>query len=876
MDEGRGARRLALWQRLDGTGATPSTVGGKAAALDRLVRIGAPVPRAAALTVEAYHAFVEQGGLGPWLSALTSRVEPSRLLDAPDDVADPFLRAPLPPYVANAISQAYEHASGGGLVAVRSSAVAEDLASMSFAGQYRSFLAVGPEGLERAVRLCWASLWSPGARVYRHAAGLGAADLAMGVVIQAMVDAEQSGVVFTLDPTGADPDLLRVEVVDGLGERLVSGEVTPEVFHVGRSDLRVLEKDAPPYVRRLAEQALGIEERLGAPQDIEWSRVAGRLHILQARPVTAGFPSGDDGFDTPPVPGATFTSAGVSEMLPGVLPPLLWTINGPLLNEAFSALFGRLGIRVDGPPQPAVGRFRGRAALNLSLLKAAARRMPGGSDADVERQYLGRVITDDGQQHPLGRRERLTRLGPALRALRLRRRLVRDAEVFVQAAGLALVLDPDLEDAPTTSLLSYRHSIRELARQGMRTEVGVAAAAAANYRSLELLLERWLGPEDGPLAAQRLTAGRVREQAGGCAALLSLWDVHCDYCQLPEVAQAVYEGPLEQTEDRLAALGETGVMFLRIVHDGLRRAGSAALYAGPTWEEDPDSFWSLLRQCRGLGPEGGPSATMAQVAEEGTEFADELYHRLARSWKWRRTRILTGQIVDVRRRLLAGLVTDAATYLRLREATKSAVLRVGGEERRVVRELTRRLVEQGVLGSEGDEWLLSDEELDQLLLGRPGPDTETVERRRVAGEAARRGPPLPELFSGFPAPGPERAPDTGGRVLQGWATSAGRVTGPARVVTDRSEARHLTRGEILVGRSTDPSWTPLFLTAGGIVMEEGGPLSHAAIVAREFGLPAVLNAKGATTRIRTGMTITVDGTRGTVEIAQETRLGDAA
>jgi rifampicin phosphotransferase len=876
MDEGRGARRTALWQRLDGTGATPSTVGGKAAGLDRLVANGALVPRAAALTVEAYHAFVEEAGLGAWLATLASGTEPSHLLDGTDDVAGPFLRAPLPPSVAEAVGHAYEYASSGGQVAVRSSAVAEDLGSASFAGQYRSFLSVGADGLGRAVRLCWASLWAPGARVYRHATGLDAADLAMGVVIQEMVDAERSGVVFTLDPTTSDPDLLRVEVVEGLGERLVSGQVTPEVFHVRRTGLTALEEDAPPYLRALAEQALRIEARLGGPQDIEWSLAAGRLHILQARPVTTGFAIGDDGFDTPPVPGATFTAAGVGEMLPGVLPPLLWTVNGPLLNDAFAALFRGLGIRAPEPSHPTVGRFRGRAALNLSLLKAAARRMPGGADADVERQYLGRVVTEGEQPPPLSRRERLARLGPALRALRLRRRLVRDAEVFVQAATFALDLDPDLADAPTSSLLSYRHSVRQLARHGMRTEVGVAAAAAANYRSLELLLERWLGPEEGPLAAQRLTAGRVQEQAGGCAALLSLWDVHCDYCQLPEVARAVYEGPVGRTEDRLAALGETGTMFLRIVHDGLRRAGSTALYAGPTWEEDTDSFWSLLRQCQGLGPEAGPSATMAQAAEEGTAFADQLYRRLARSWKWRRTRILTGQIVDVRRRLLGALVADAATYLGLREATKSAVLRVGGEERRVVRELTRRLVEQGVLGSEGDEWFLSDGELEELALGRAGPGPESVERRRLAWEAARDAPALPELFSGIPTVEPEPMIDAGGRLLQGWATSPGRVTGRARVITDRSEARDLTRGEILVGHSTDPSWTPLFLTAAGIVMEEGGPLSHAAIVAREFRLPAVLNAKGATRRIRTGMTITVDGTRGTVELCEEARMGDAA
>ncbi|MDQ3978593.1 MAG: PEP-utilizing enzyme, partial [Actinomycetota bacterium] len=325
------------------------------------------------------------------------------------------------------------------------------------------------------------------------------------------------------------------------------------------------------------------------------------------------------------------------------------------------------------------------------------------------------------------------------------------------------------------------------------------------------------------------------------------------------------------------ALGETGAAFLRIVHHGLRRAGSAALYAGPTWEEDPDSFWSHMRQCRGVRPVAAPSRMMARAAADGAAFTAALERRLARSWKWRRTRILTGQFVDVRRRLLRAMVADAATYLRLREATKSALLRLGGEERRVVRELTRRLVEAGALEREGDEWFLSDEELDGLALGQGGPTLETIERRRIGFDEARDAPPLPEVFSGFPVLEPEVEIEVGGNVLQGWATSPGRVTGPARVVRDLSEARDVIRGEILVGRSTDPSWTPLFLTAGAIVMEEGGPLSHAAIVAREFRLPAVLNAKGATRRIRTGMMITVDGSRGTIEIREQAaRIGDAA
>jgi pyruvate,water dikinase len=204
------------------------------------------------------------------------------------------------------------------------------------------------------------------------------------------------------------------------------------------------------------------------------------------------------------------------------------------------------------------------------------------------------------------------------------------------------------------------------------------------------------------------------------------------------------------------------------------------------------------------------------------------------------------------------------------------VLRVGGEERRVVRELIRRLVEKGALERAGDELFLSDDELDELALGRGGPGPQTIERRRAAWEAARSAPALPEVFSGFPALEPEPATDADSGVLRGWAASPGRVTGRARVVRDVAEASDVTRGEILVGRSTDTPWTPLFLTAAAIVMEEGGPLSHAAIVAREFGRPAVLNAKGATTSIRTGMTITVDGTRGTVEICEQAQVGDAA
>lgn len=864
-----------LWLPLEGNGAQASVVGGKGAALDRLVGASAPVPRAAALTVDAYRCFVEAAALEPLLVALLNAEGGQATTTAADELAEAFLRRSLPPAVRDAIRSAYDHVSAGGTVAVRSSAVAEDSAAASFAGQYRSLLDVDAGGVEEAVRLCWASLWTSHARAYRKAKGLAGADAAMGVVVQTMIAAEWSGVAFTVDPTMADSSLMRVELVEGLGERLVSGELTPDVFHLRRDDLAVVEANAPSFVSGVGRLALEIEHRQGHPQDVEWSVAAGRLYVLQARPITAGGHADGDGFDTEPVPGAQFTSAGIEEMLPGVLPPLLWTSNAPMLEDAFVSLFWRLGIRLPGDREPMLGRFRGRAALNISRLKAAARQMPRGAGAEVERQYLGRVVTNDVWEAKPTLRQRLRRARSAALALRLRRKLPDDSEVFLQAAELALTLQPDLEGAPSAALVAYRRRVRELAHRGVGIEVAVAASAAANYRGLEVVLERWLGPQEAPLAAQRLTAGSVREQAGGCAALELLWDVHCDQCQLAEVARALRDGPVEDTEQRLMALGEDGAALLRIVEDGLRRAGSAAVYAGQTWEEDRDSFWALLRQCQGADAEDGPSSLTARAATDADAFLRELERRLTRSWRWRMTRIFTGQVVDVRRRLLHRMVDDTAVYLSLREAVKAALLRVGGEERRIVRELARRLLDQGLLESDGDEWFLSDQELDSMALGRPGPGAEVLRGRRLGWEQARRAPSLPELFSGMPALDLGPPGEAVGNLLKGWATSAGRVTGRAVVVRDLADARLITRGEILVGHSTDPSWTPLFLTVAGIVMEQGGPLSHAAIVAREFGVPAVLNVRGATRRIRTGMTIAVDGTRGTVEIVDE-GVGEAA
>jgi pyruvate,water dikinase len=316
----------------------------------------------------------------------------------------------MPPTLAEEICRLAKEVRGDGSVAVRSSATAEDTAAASFAGQYRSFLEVDDdEALLRSVRLVWSSLWHPSPRAYRAHSGVSEDDLAMAVVVMRMVDARRAGVIFTVDPAGRPTDM-RIEAVNGLAEQLVSGEVTPDAWVVSR----IAAQRAPidPTVDDVIATALGIEARFGAPQDVEWAHDGDLLYIVQTRPITTlgavGTDAGD-GFDSTIGADDTYTTAGIAESVPGVLPPLQWTTVGPLLENGFRHLFDQMGTlpaRVDDTRF--LARVHGRVVLSLDLMKAAALEVPGGSSDEIERQYFGRVVSsaDDAAVARLTDRER--------------------------------------------------------------------------------------------------------------------------------------------------------------------------------------------------------------------------------------------------------------------------------------------------------------------------------------------------------------------------------------------------------------------------------------------------------------------------------------
>jgi rifampicin phosphotransferase len=407
-----------------------------------------------------------------------------------------------------------------------------------------------------------------------------------------------------------------------------------------------------------------------------------------------------------------------------------------------------------------------------------------------------------------------------------------------------MAAEPHIEGRPVEQLWALRHRVLLLASRTATAELAVAAAAAAAAARLEHQLVRYLGREEGVRWAREVTA----ELSPTTALTMAAEVAHVVAAGAPDVISS----PWSAAREALVATGD-GELAEAVVRTA-RHAGSRAVFAGPTWAEDLDAFWDLVIGMNVRGRSG-----LVQHAD-----VDDLATHLAARPGWRRTRILTGQVVDVRLILVRRLVQDTVTLLSGRESTKAGLLMLGGLVRRIDLELGSRLQAAGLLALATDVVHLSTNELAELLAGGDGPSAFDVVRRRRAVEQWAADAGLPSSFVGVPHPVAVAFP--AGDRMQGWGASPGRFTGPARVMR-RPRAALVQPGDVVVAERTDASWTPVFLRAGALVVAEGGPLSHAAIVAREFGLPAVVNVPGVVEWLRQGddpVMVTVDGDDGTV------------
>lgn len=872
--------------------------GGKAKNLAALARAGFPVPAAFAVAAEVCDEFL-RATLAPDEQPTALLAAPSRLV-TPERLADIAARvrsAPLPRAIAADVHQAFAilRTEGARAIAVRSSSLREDEQARSAAGLHDTVLGVDDErALDDALRAVWASSFDPRVLGYLRALGSAGAEsgLGMGVVLQALVPAELAGVLFTVNPISADSGEMVINASYGLGKSVVDGSVSPDTYRVDKASgwvrdrvigdkARALrwdetrgvmedevslpdrERESLPedVLDRLVELGMRIEDHFGDARDVEWAAVGRSVFVLQARPVTA--------IATPPRRTSSrrarrsdrarivWSNVNVGEALPGVATPFTWSVLSGFSDRGFRRAFGSLGCSV---PKEAelVGNFRGRIYLNMSEFTAIASQVPGLRPRVL--LSLGGGGEIDRLEHDVERRGSgafLARLPmTASRFVRENARLGERVAVFEKwfEGERARIDSIDFRVLSATALHRVLGEVERLLDPTGEVLLNVYGNLLASVVALRGLV--------GIVAPERQEA-LVRDLLTGLADV----DSAAPGLALYKIAR-IARGDL-RARDHLLRTPPSELTLASIPEGPTRRAmaeffarygdrgAREAEIAEPRWREDPRLPFATLRLHLMSESDEGPEEVQRRQFEVRTRAQEELEARTPLPLRF------------VVRRLLA-LVQD---FMRLREHLRGHVVTVLGLYREVVLDASRRLaaMEPGC-GPDGAFFLTVDE-LHALLKGDAGPVSVMIRRRRLQYERDRALPPPPDTFVGFPPPVEAEVPEG---ALRGLGASAGRVTGIARVLESPGDVVELAPGEVLVVHQADVGWTPLFLAATAIVTDLGGPLSHASVVAREFGVPAVVNVRHGTRAIHTGDTVEVDGDAGTVRVVARAAGGREA
>lgn len=809
--------------------------GGKGANLGELVSAGFTVPDGFVVSTRLYREALECAGIVPMVDDSPPGARAAAQLQSAIEAMT------IPTALRSQIWEAYV-GLGEGPVAVRSSATAEDLPGAAFAGQQETFLQVlGPEAVLEAVRGCWASLWAERAVLYREQIGYrGVPEIA--VVVQRMVAAEFAGVAFTANPVSGVRDQVVIEASPGLGESVVSGLVTPEHVVVdergrirqrraGRAEViirgqasggvtrqnwsgaAIADLDAGA-VRDLARTAVRIAAHFGRPQDIEWAYVNSTVWVVQARPLTA----------LPPAPVKTnrverAAVAVCAELVPTRPYPLdltTWTIPG------WFAILARMVAELPGIRINVADMFPESQGVVTQLLPPQPR-------------PTWRTVTTMSRV-----RYRLRRFDPS--------RWTLDPRFTGYEKRLDELLSQDLTVMSWLELMELPAQAVALINAFVDLRIDYLPAVATRLLRLRVLLALvGAGAQFWPLIS-----GVPTQTGAGNDALQTMAEhIRTNRAWRHAFTTAANEPLIEAVwaTDSFAPLRAELRAWLKAY--GHRETISAALISGPTWESDPQL---LLGQLRALLTEPKTPGVMAdQRAAAETQV---LGHRLVR-WTG------TGEII---RR--AG--TAAGAGMAFREDSHFHALRVRPILIRMVGEAGHRLHRAEVVDDPTDIYHLRLPELQAL--GDPAHldrQQRSEVQHLIRARTARRDEfgQAPLISPATLNPGTRRLdPDA---LVSGTPGGGGQATGPVRVILEPSEFGRLQPGDVLVCPYTNPSWTPLFQRAAAVVADSGSFGSHAAIVAREYGIPAVMGTGIGTQVLSTGQRVLVDGTRGDVVTAKE-------
>ncbi len=844
-------------------------IGPKAASLCTLRHLGLRVPACFFVTTRAFREHLTTHDLPPRMAVLQERLD-TRPQDAPG-VLEEIRRLILEPspadHLREQIAAAYAKL-GAVTVSVRSSATAEDLPGHSFAGQYETILGVTSlEGCLDAIKKCWASLWTDRAFEYRRRNGIDHRQVEMAVIVQRQIEPDAAGVAFTLDPVTGSRSRIVIESCPGLGEALVSGRVQPDRILLQKKSLAVIRQnlvaDRPSLgrksARRLGRYVRRVERRLGGPQDVEWAIRGGKLWFLQTRPITAIPP--EKSWEDRQV----WTNLNLGEVAPEVMTPLTFSVIRLLAEPLFAPVFRLFG--ADAREHPPAGLVAGRLYFNINTLVAAARPFISPARLSGMNNIFG---GEQAKRFELGEYDICEEDVPDLgfswpRYILSWPRIIRDLVAHRPSRNEAFKTSLKVRNDALARFAAAAATTKELTRM-------VTQTLFENTKDFELLYlwpgsvasvvfqracRKWLGDVAGALGFRLLTApgGMADTEAG-----LDLWRLAALAHEDKQTETALLDdsawGPIRP---RLAPT-DHGRRFLgawdRFMTTHGQHCHSELEFFSPRWAETPDYILGLLQGYLRAIDRANPLAKQQQLAEERRRLTEQCRRKLRN---------------PVKRRLFDWSLRGTQQLTRDRENWKNDVVRLFAGFRRIFLELGERLRQQGILTEREDIFFLEVAEVDPVVQGRADFDVrQRVAQRRAEYEWNKAQKP-PSVVVGRYDPQKHVAPviNTNLRVLKGIAVSPGVATGKARVILRTEDGQHVEPGEILVAPVTNPAWTPYFLPAAGVVMDMGGVLSHGAIIAREYGVPAVVNVGPASRIIRTGQLLRVDGDRGTVTILDD-------
>ncbi|OEV02444.1 PEP/pyruvate-binding domain-containing protein [Streptomyces oceani] len=869
-----------------------SKLGGKASQLAEMTGAGLPVPPAFCLTTELFDAFLRETGLEGKARDADSRT-----------VRELLLATEIPKKLAEPVLSAYAEL-GRPRVAVRSSAIREDSADQSFAGQHDTVLDVsGDTDLLDAVRRCWASLWSDRATAYRND---DEPHGSIAVVVQQMIHAEVSGVLFTVDPVSARPSRLVVEACQGLGEGLVSGRVSSDFFVVDDRTMEVVDervrhkvtKCAPlepgkigmtkvdaasrnvpclshEQLGELARLATRVREHYGAEQDIEWGWLDGAFHLFQTRPITTRPPTDPaavtTGSNTPYTSpqkdtirkGTLWSRMDIGEIFVGLMTPLGLSFARYYRENVHRDCATAVGVRDTGEPEQHMGFLQGHVYLNISFTSYMLGQCLPTRD---QRRFTARFTSEEtdlgtyenpfgtfpgGVEEALSTAYWLRSTVAEMTRMQARSREMSRSRLYEFDRARQLDLTAMSQTELRTELNRYLGYFHDMHVGYMPYYIN----AFGFYGVLSELCARWLGDEGANLQ------NRIKTDMSSLRTVESakdVWAVAQAAKERPRVLRIINEEPLEHITRALRDDEEGRAFWDAHVEPFLRANGARGHQemeiSHPRWIDDPSYIFQMIRRYAADG------FSVDDILQRGSSYHDASRDALAKLSLPKRKTIET--VIS-----LYGLCSE------LRENTRMSMVTSIWLVRNVVYEVGRRLVERGVLHSLDEVSYLDFEDVRSYLAGNAEElaafDRRSIDEARRLHEYHKRLPEPPLTFVGeHDVNRAVRAPVDGTK-LHGLGSSPGRIVGRARIVEDLVwQADEFQAGEILVTRYTDASWTPLFAIAGGVVTDIGSMLSHSSIVSREFNVPSVVNTKHATQVVNTGDMVVVDGDTGTVEVVE--------